>query len=146
MSDTSNQLNIDPPGRDEIAKILKKLKAGKAASDIPPSFIKCAADSNEVMSEIVKLYRLVWETKEVPEKWGMSKLVAIWKGTSKVKATDPKAYRALQIGSTLCKILVLIILERLRKWYDDNLLDQQQGFRPNRGTTDGIFLVNVFNK
>lgn len=141
VSDTSNQLNFDPPGRDEIAKILKKLKAGKAASDIPPSFIKCAADSNEVMSEIVKLYRLVWETKEVPEKWGMSKLVAIWKGTSKGKATDPKAYRALQIGSTLCKILVLIILERLRKWYDDNLLDQQQGFRPNRGTTDGIFLV-----
>ena len=71
----------------------------------------------------------------------MSKLVAIWKGTSKEKATDHKAYRALQIGSTLCKILVLIILERLRKWYDDNLLDQQQGFRPNRGTNDGIFLV-----
>ena len=60
---TSNQLNFDPPGRDEIAKILKKLKTGKAASDIPPSFIKCAADSNEVMSELVKLYRLVWETE-----------------------------------------------------------------------------------
>ena len=36
---------------------------------------------------------------------------------------------------------MLIILERLRKRYDDNLLDQQQGFRPNRGTTDGIFFV-----
>ena len=72
---------------------------------------------------------------------GLSKLVAIWKGASKGEATDPKAYRALQIGSTLCKILVMMILERLRKWYDESLLDQQQGFRSARGTTDDIFVA-----
>ena len=77
----------------------------------------------------------------MPEKWGLSRLVALWKGASKGKATDPNAYRGLQIGSTLCKILVIIILERLREWYDENLSDQQQGFRSGRGTTDGIYLV-----
>ena len=89
----------------------------------------------------LKLYKVVWETKVVPEKWGLSRLVALWKGSSKGKITDPTAYRGLQIGSTLCKILMIIILDRLRDWYDENLLDQQQGFRQGRGTTDGIYLV-----
>ena len=123
---------------------MKGLHNKKAANDIPPSFIKCAAESNEFMTEIVKLYKMVWATKKIPEKWGLSKLVAIWKGASKGEATDPKAYRALQIGSTLCKILVMMILERLRKWYDESLLDQQQGFRPKRGTNDGIYILKRF--
>ena len=80
------------------------------------------------------------------EKWGLSKLVAIWKGASKGEASDPKAYRASQIGSTLCKILVMMILERLRKWYDESLLDQQQGFRPKRGTNDGIYILKRFQQ
>ena len=36
---------------------------------------------------------------------------------------------------------MIIILDRLREWYDENLLDQQQGFRSGRGTTDGIYLL-----
>ena len=41
---------------------------------------------------------------------------------------------------------MLIILDRLREWYDQNLLDQQQGFRPGRGTTDGIYLLKRLQK
>ena len=122
-------------------KILRKLKGGKSANDIPPAFIKCAIESEDMMKELLNLYGKVWETKTVPEQWGLSRLVALWKGAAKGKVTDPNAYRGLQIGSTLCKILVIIILERLREWYDENLSDQQQGFRPGRGTTDGIYLV-----
>ena len=134
-------INTNAPTILELKNILKKLKGGKSANDIPPVFLKCALDSEEMIQELVKLYKLVWQTKEIPDKWGLSRLVALWKGASKGKITDPKAYRALQIGSTLCKILVIIILERLREWYDENLSDQQQGFRPGRGTTDGIYLV-----
>ena len=137
----SRVINIEPPTMSELVNILKKLKGGKSANDIAPAFIKCALESNEMMEEILNLYKVVWETKVVPEKWGLSRLVALWKGSSKGKITDPTAYRGLQIGSTLCKILMIIILDRLRDWYDENLLDQQQGFRPGRGTTDGIYLV-----
>ena len=137
----SRVINIEPPTMSELVNVLKKLKGGKSANDIAPAFIKCSLESNEMMEEILKLYKVVWETKVVPEKWGLSRLVALWKGSSKGKITDPTAYRGLQIGSTLCKILMIIILDRLRDWYDENLLDQQQGFRPGRGTTDGIYLV-----
>jgi hypothetical protein len=37
--------------------------------------------------------------------------------------------------------VVNIILFRLRDWYECQLTDEQNGFRPNRGTTDGIYTV-----
>ena len=40
---------------------------------------------------------------------------------------DPKAYRGLQVGGTLCKILIIIIINRMSCWYEQQLTDQQQG-------------------
>ena len=91
--------------------------------------------------ELLKLYQTVWHTNMIPNDWGHSKLVALWKGPSKGKSNDPSSYRGLQIGSTFCKIMVMIIINRWRSWYEDQLMDQQQGFRRARGTTDGIFIV-----
>ena len=34
-----------------------------------------------------------------------------------------------------------IILDRLKTWYDRQLLDNQHGFRSGRGTADGIFIT-----
>ena len=47
----------------------------------------------------------------------------------------------MQIGSTFCKILVAIILERIRQWYEKQISDQQQGFRKVRGICDGIHII-----
>ena len=49
--------------------------------------------------------------KEFPAKWAHAKLVAIWKGAAKSKVGDPKAYRGIQIGSTFCKIMIVMILK-----------------------------------
>ena len=89
----------------------------------------------------MKLYRTIWEILLIPKDWGHSKLITLWKGPAKGKASDPSAYRGLQVGSTLCKILMMLIINRLKTWYEAQLLDQQQGFRCWRGTTDGIFIV-----
>ena len=77
----------------------------------------------------------------IPKTWGHSKLVTIWKGPAKGKSDDPETYRGLQIGSTMCKIMIVMIINRLKQWYEKQLLDQQQGFRTARGTTDGIFVA-----
>ena len=37
--------------------------------------------------------------------------------------------------------MVIIIISRIHDWYEKQLLDQQQGFRRGRGTTDGLFLA-----
>ena len=97
--------------------------------------------SKEFVDEIVKLYQTIWETKTIPKSWGHSRLVALWKGPGKGKIEDPETYRGLQIGSSLCKIMVVILINRMKQWYEKQLLDQQQGFRMARGTTDGIFVA-----
>ena len=103
-------------------------------------------ECNKFTSEMVKLFETIWKTIKIPESWGHSKLVALWKGPSKESQKEPKSYRGLQIGSTLCKILVIIIMNHLKNWFerqlmDQQLMDQQQGFRSGRGSTDGIYIL-----
>lgn len=128
-----------PPTQEELVSTVKGLKSGKSANDIPTAYIKSAISCKLFLEEMLELYRTIWETNQIPTKWGHSKLVALWKGSAKGSAENPDAYRGLQIGSSLCKIMVVIIINRLKNWYDQQLLDQQQGFRAGRGTADGIF-------
>ena len=130
-----------PPTKKEIQETLQKLKLYKSSNDIPLAFLRYACDCEIVITEMVKLYTKVWENEEIPRDWSHSKLVTLWKGSEKGKVTDPEAYRGIQVGSAMCKVLVCIILSRISLWYNSQLTDQQQGFRAGKGTTDGIFLV-----
>ena len=134
-------MKVITPDIDEVKSCLNKLKNGKASNDIPTIFLKHASENVEFLTELTKLYNNVWSTLQVPKLWGHSRLISLWKGPLKGKVDDPTAYRGLQIGSTLCKLMVVIIINRIKEWYEIQLLDQQQGFRSGRGTTDGIFLT-----
>ena len=138
---STDEIKIGPPDRGELLATIKTLKNGKAANDVPAIYIKCALSCENMLIEMVKLYATVWETNVIPTKWGHSKLVSLWKGSSKGSIEDPEAYRALQIGSSFCKIMIVIIINRLKTWYDQQLLDQQQGFRSGRGTVDAIYRI-----
>ena len=104
---------------------MRRLKNGKSTNDLKAIYLKTAIESNDVIEELVELYKTVWSTKKVPSNWSHSKLVTIWKGASKGKIDDPSAYRGIQVGSIFSKILVIIILERSRTWYEAQLLDEQ---------------------
>ena len=134
-------INTEAPSKDEILSTIKKLKTNKAASDLPVAYLKYAVSCNCVLDEMKKLMDTIWMTNKTPKEWSHSKLVALWKGAEKGKATEPTSYRGIQIGSTMCKILTMIILARLNHWYDNQLSQQQQGFRQGKGTTDGIFIL-----
>ena len=104
-------------------------------------YLKHAIAHKCLVDDLVKLFADIWETKKVPKTWSHTKLKTIWKGSTKGKVTDPTAYRGIQIGATLCKLLVKIILTRINRWYEEQLADQQQGFRSGRGTAEGIYLL-----
>ena len=77
-------MNTLPPDRSEIKAALKKLKHGKAANDIPEELLKNAVDDEEFLSKLTRLYSDVWNQNKVPSQWGHSRLVALWKGPSKL--------------------------------------------------------------
>ena len=136
-------IKIGPPNEEELRNVINKQKIGKSTVDIPMAYIKYSMAIKEFTEEIQNIYKTIWLTKAVPKKWGHSKLVTLWKGPSKGKAENPETYRGLQIGSSLCKILIMIIINRIKAWYDMQLLDQQQGFRATRGTNDGIYVAKA---
>ena len=80
----------------------------------------------------MELIEQVWKEKSVPTDWGSGRVEALWKG--KGSKLDPVMFRGLNIGSTVAKVIINIILSRLQDWYNHQLRDNQYGFRQNRCT------------
>ena len=54
---------------------------------------------------------------------------------------EAKNYRGLCIGSSFLKLAMAIILERIKPWYNSQLMPNQYGFRKNVGCPDAIFTL-----
>ena len=129
-------INHEVPSIDEIQTHLHRLKSGKASNDVDPELLK-RCEHPVMLTVIHRKASNLWENLDMPAAWGNSRLKTLWKG--KGSKSDPSRYRGLSIGSTLCKLIINIILERIRPWYEAQLSEEQNGFRKNRGTTDGIY-------
>ena len=130
-------LTIDPPDKEEIRKNIKKLKNKKTSTDMPAEFLKAAMESESYITALESLYRETWVDVVIPELWRNTTITPLYKNKGKRK--DCKNYRGLGIGSTLLKLAMAIILERLRPWYNQRLPPNQNGFRQYFGCPDAIF-------
>ena len=129
-------VNQNPPTYEEIENCISKMKNNKAASDIPADFLKVAAEVPKIIEVLVEIFKKAWEGAELPADWGMAKIECLYK--NKGKKTDPKMYRGLSITSTISKLYMMIIVERLSPWYNKQLDNSQNGFRKGVGTIDAI--------
>ena len=68
---------------------------------------------------------------------GNSRLKTLWKGKGMKK--DPSKHRGLSIGSTICKLIIMLILARSRPWYEAQLTDEQNGFVPIEVVQMGLY-------
>ena len=129
-------INDDPPTIEEIQTHLNALKTKKASNDIDPEILKRC--EHPIMLEVIhRMTTNLWDLIDVPSAWGNSRLKTLWKGKGRKK--DPSKHRGLSIGSTVCKLIIMLILARIRPWYEAQLTDEQNGFRSDRGCTDGIY-------
>ena len=136
-------INDNSPTLEEIQKQIELLKNNKANNDIHPKLLEIC--NEPVTHEIIhRITSNLWENLDVPESWGNSRLKTISK--NKGSKNDPSKYRGRSIGSTICKLVINIILERLRSWYETQLSDEQNGFSKDRGTTDGIYTLKRIQK
>ena len=56
-------------------------------------------------------------------------------------------YRGISIGTNMSRILCKVIISRLKEAYESSISNAQFGFRKNRSTTNGIFIMkNVIEK
>lgn len=74
----------------------------------------------------------------MPEEWRNGIIVPIHKKGSRLECAN---YRPITLLSIVYKILSKIINNRLKPHVEEFITDYQCGFKPNRSTTDNIYVV-----
>ncbi|XP_033111719.1 uncharacterized protein LOC117112688, partial [Anneissia japonica] len=85
-----NDINNLPPTLPEIKIAINSLNNGKASLDVEGDILKIAIESQEYCERLETYLRKIWETKEIPSRWGESKITPLWK--KKGSALDAKQF------------------------------------------------------
>ena len=139
LQNSNLQIIEDCPSGDEIRKGVEQLNNRKSSLDVEAEFFKVAIDIPSFLDNLKNYFSLIWTTKQIPDKWSISRITPIWKREG--NAMDPSKYRGISIGSSLCKVAMNIILNRLTSFYNSQLLRTQFGFRSGLGCNDGIYAM-----
>ena len=133
-------IDSSEPTRKEVLSAVAKLKNNRClgVDEIAGEHLKYA-ESPKLIDHLHALVLRVWSQNECPKAWQKSRLKPLFK--NKGSMTDETKYRGLMINSTVNKVLIMIMLSRLKDHYEKAIHPSQYGFRQNRSTTDGVFIV-----
>ncbi len=122
----------------KVEKAVLKSKNKKAVGhdNIPNEVLKY----HTVIEALYHLFQLCLDSGKLPKVWSKSIINPIPKDAKNDKRI-PLNYRGISLLCCISKIYSTIINNRLMDFLDGNnvLVDEQNGFRPNRSCTDHIF-------
>jgi len=126
----------ETPTEDEINCAIESLSKRKAPGEdgIIGEMLQLSLES--LREAIRELIIQCWQEEIIPQEWQNGILVPIFKAGVK---TNPDNYRGIALLNIAGKILAKIINTRIAQAAEMIMLEQQCGFRKNRGTTEQIF-------
>ena len=145
LRDKSFVIKEDEPTETEVKKAVASFKNNRSAGTdkLKTECLKYNYSSTLIVC-ITLLLSLILSSLSVPKKWLHSEVTCLFKKGSWLVASN---YRGISIGTNMSRILSKIIIERLKAAYESNINNAQFGFRKNRSTIDGIFIMkNVIDK
>ena len=97
--------------------------------------------SHEILLAFHDIIVAVWMTGEVPQEWKDATIKVLYK---KKDWTECSNYRGLSLVAHAGKVLLKIVANRLGDFCEEAgiLPEEQCGFRPQRSTTDMMFVVH----
>ena len=132
----------EPISRFEICKAVDAAKLGKAAGvdEIPAEVLK----NDSVVDMLLKFCNGCFDLGRVPTEWTRGIINPIYKPGSD-DDRDPLNYRGITLISVPCKIYCSVLNARLTSWLEanDQLCDEQNGFRRGRSCEDHIYTLHT---
>ena len=88
---------------------------------------------------IKRLLNTCMRQGKISDEWRTGLIIPIWKRKGDVQ--DPGKYRGITLLSHIMKLLERILDGRIRKRVEQELGEEQRGFRKGTGKTDGMFAL-----
>src|ERR1700733_229235 len=129
--------------REEIEMAIKNLKTKKAPGEdnITAEMIQAGGDCSTEM--LHTLYYQIYRSKECPKDWGKAIIVPIHKKGDKTECNN---YRAISLLSIPGKVYTKVIQQRLRRYVEQAMSEEQAGFRKGRSTINQIFVIRQISE
>jgi hypothetical protein len=89
-------------------------------------------------NELLKLFNIIWHSQQIPTDWETGIVINLHKKGSR---NNPDNYRGITLLSTASKLYSNILKNKLNKYSELFLEEEQCGFRKGRSTTDAIFTL-----
>jgi hypothetical protein len=126
--------------RQEVERAIARMRNGKAAGEdaIVPEMIK--EGGRIAVEAITDLFDAVWRAGRTPDDWRKSVIIPIYK---KGDTTRCESYRAVCLIDVIAKLYSSVLEQKLRRYVEDDLDEEQAGFRPGRQTQDLIFSIRM---
>ena len=128
-----------PVLREEVAAVVRNLKAGKSpgVDKISSELLQDRGDSPTTVLAAIR--QKIWETTELPKEWTQSLVIPLPK---KGNLRQRQNYRTISSISHPSKIMLRFILNRLKAKAEELLTEEPAGFRPSRSTVEQIMRQN----
>lgn len=129
-----------PVMREEVEEAIRSLPEGKSpgADNIPTELLKHGG--NELVTIVTSLCQKIWEAKQWPTEWTQALIIPLPK---KGNLRQCQNYRTISLISHTSKIMLRVILNRLKKEAEEQLAEEQAGFRAGRSTVEQIFTCRI---
>ena len=76
-------------------------------------------------SRLTELFGLIWNSEEIPEDWGESIVVPIYKKGDKEQCGN---YRGISLTPVISRIFASLLLKRLSECWESRIREEQAGF------------------
>lgn len=124
----------------EVEKAIKNLKCGKAAGpdNIYPDLLKLIDEDN--LKTLTQLFNSIYKTGNIPKDWLKSTFIPIPKKSSAKRCDE---FRLISLMSQVLKLFLKVLHNRIRRKCEQDMSDQQMGFRDGLGTREALFALSV---
>ena len=138
----ASALGIEPTEK-EIATAMKAMANAKAVGPdgLPAELLKLGLQQDRtILRELHRLTILIWRQGKVPQQWKDAVITVLHKKGDKTECGN---YRGISLVSHAGKVLLKLVARRLSACCEAKglLPEEQCGFRPDRSTTDMMFVV-----